>query len=62
MKDVSDTILPETAIEHFYKRAQLVYQSDENFDKTFVLTENVVVPTLVEIAASQIEVDDETFI
>ena len=54
-------MLPGTAVERLYKRAQLVHQSDENFDGTFVLTGDVVAPTQVEIMATQAEVGDEAF-
>jgi hypothetical protein len=47
-----------TVLERLYKRAAKVRESDE-LNSAFVLTPNILAPTLEEIAVVQAEVDDD---
>jgi len=50
--------VPGTVLERLYKRAAKAHESDD-LDGAFVLTLDVQAPTLEEVAAVQVEVDDD---
>jgi hypothetical protein len=53
-----DTYIPGTVPERLYKRAAKAHELNES-DGAFVLTPDVLAPTLEEVAAVQAEVDDD---
>jgi hypothetical protein len=53
---VKDTYIPGTVPERLYKRAQQAHETD---DGAFILTPDVIAPTLEEVAVVQAEVDDD---
>jgi hypothetical protein len=55
---IKDTYVPRTVPERLYKCIARVLDSDKS-DRAFVLTPDIFVPTLEEVAAVQAEVDND---
>jgi hypothetical protein len=55
---VKDSYIPGTVQERLYKHATRAYESD-NLNSTFVLTPDILAPTLEEIAVVQADVDND---
>lgn len=55
---IEDTYVLRTIPERLYKRATKAHESDK-LSSAFILTPDVLAPTLEEVAAVQAEVDDD---